>query len=237
MEKKSVALWTGGIVHTIIQFGISIKSYLLLPFIKEKPNAVKKYWSEIYSGQKNDNYIFDGKTSTYYKCLLNCIYEIANVKNRTVVDLGCGNGSLFYWLRQNGIQIGSYKGIDFSYPDCNLADDSKIMNGNITEYHAKEQDIITIVNCCCYLNDNEFDTMIRNISSATDILIIEPVPSIFWDKQFNNIVLHYRSRNDFLLLFKENGYSCSYSEVDYLYKLRDKYIFPLKYLVHFQKTR
>ncbi len=235
MERK-VANWTGGKFHVFLQFIISLKSYLLYPFIKEKKNAIKNYWSSIYSNTKKDKFIFDGNITGYFDSLLDFIKFIPYIEIRPIVDLCSGHGTLYTWFKCHNISHGSYVGIDFSIPNTKLSENALLINKDIINHIAQINDIVIIINGLCYLNNLQYKQVIDNICSSNDLIIIEPVPSIFWDAQFNNIILYYRSSKQIHIDLENRGYKCQYESIDYLFKIFGTYIFGLKYTLYFSKN-
>lgn len=233
---RKVAKWTGGVSHIVIQYVISIKSYLELPFVKERTDAVKKYWSSIYNGTKQDDYIFDGKTSCYFDDILDMINLVPRSAERRFVDLCSGNGSFVRWCKRNHVIFSEYVGIDFSIPNTKLSDNERIVNCDIQNYVPNSSEIILMVNSLCYLSDYTLDAVLSNIKDCRDIIVIDPIPGLFWDAQFDGIILHYRKPEDIKKRLESMGFECKYHAVDYLFKIRDRYFLPLKYASLFQKN-
>ena len=233
---KRKAKWLGTPIHVISQLLISITSYIFKPFTRREKNAVREYWSSIYSGDYRDNYIYDGKTKHYYDDITKIIPLISCANQRTIIDLCCGNGSFYYWCQENQIPIKNYYGIDFSITNTVLSENACLKNGNILDYVAEKDDIIIVSNGCCYLDDMDFCLLTSNISKCSDIIVIEPIPSVFWDAQFAHIHLYYRSSQKIINHFNSLGFHCKYVSTDYMIKIVNMFIFPLKATYYFQKS-
>jgi SAM-dependent methyltransferase len=47
--------------------------------------------------------------------------KIFNLQNKSILDVGCGYGDLYLWLKTNAIDLKSYIGIDFIQEHCQVA--------------------------------------------------------------------------------------------------------------------
>lgn len=230
---KSKAQWLPPRSKFITQIFISIRALLTLPFFKETPNGIKKFFSTNYN-EKKDEFVFDGSSeNSYYNQITNNC-PIEEFKDQTIIDLGCGNGSFYFWLKNNNISIKQYCGIDFAFENTVLTDSATIKNISINDYLediAHENVIYIMSNSLCYIPDVIFQTILSTMKINDKIIIIEPYPNLFWDSHFDGIKPYYRKPKGVITLLENSGlqiYSCS---VDYIFEIKNIYLSPISYSI------
>lgn len=216
------------------QYLISFKSYLTKIFAKYHNDAAKNYFSNIYNG-KYDAYLFDGKEKGYLNCL---IYIKDILKNRNIIDLGCGTGSLYRWMKKNDIPITSYTGVDFAVKPATINKQYEIKNENVEFYSAKydKNNIVIAINLLCYLSDNQFEQLRASLTYTDYFIIIEPSKSLFWDAYFDDVQLFYRKRKKLIKLLLSNNFEIKSIAIDYGLKCFHHYFLELSNCLVFQKN-
>lgn len=235
---KSKANWLPPHMKFIAQIFISIRALLTLPFFKEIPNGIQKFFINNYNGKK-DVFIFDGSSeNSYYNQIIKTI-PINKFKNQIVIDLGCGNGSFYFWLKNNDISINQYYGVDFAYENSKLSDNAVIINMSISRYFESpipENAVYILSNSLCYTSEIIFQFVLSKLKLNDKIIIIEPYPNLFWDSHFNGIKPHYRKNEQVFKLLKNNGFAIKSCSVDYVFNIRDIYSNPISFCLYASKT-
>ena len=131
-QSKNVAMWVGSKKKVIMQLIIGIWAYITYPFVKYEDNNAREYFERIYQGEP-DPFLFDGKNSKYYTQLDNVI-EWGMEKSYHVIDLGCGNGSLYYWFKEKKKENIDYLGVDFAHDFKVLSINAKIIKDDLRSY-------------------------------------------------------------------------------------------------------
>lgn len=233
---KVKALWIGGKRVYFVQTVVSLFSYLRYPFMSTKKDAIKIFFTNMYNNHIKDPLVFDGNNFEYFN-KLEVISESLELKDKTVIDFCCGQGSLYFWLKKKNINFSEYIGVDFSHENKQLDIGARIFNSNILNYKIEKPNdtVLFICNGLCYLNQSEFDTMINNIKDVSTIVIIEPVPGFFWDACFNHIKVHYRGKRTLAKKMKKEGYELLDFSTDYAIKIGELYFHKLSRAYIFQK--
>jgi len=229
IKRKRVANWLGSPVRVIQQLIVSCWSYLSFPFSKFHDNAAKIYFMNLYAG-KPDPLIFDGKDSRYFE-QIEMVYDIRNLAKKNVLDLGCGNGALFLWLENKRAFPKEYVGIDFAHPPSNFGDKAYSVQKDLRELQIGETnaDVVIAVNVLCYLNNYTMDFMFEPTKSGTELIIVEPSPSVFWDAHFDGVELYYRNHLKLTEYLKSKGWQVKRESIDYGFKFIGKYFFSLSF--------
>jgi SAM-dependent methyltransferase len=232
------AEWIGSRSRYWKQLAVSIFSYLKRPFVCEDTEAIKKYWKGYYSGVFIDDLVFDSNALTYLDKIEPLIKKIDDISKTDVIDLCSGNGNLYKWLLGNGHLFKSYLGVDFSIENICIADNAELINSNIEcyNYTINDETIIFIINGLCYCDTLTLNKIFKKVLQAKAIIIVEPVPGIFWDACFQRIILHYRGKRKLSQMLKYNGFSLISCCTDYAYKFCGLYIQPLSSAYLFQKN-
>lgn len=219
------------------QIIISLKSYLVYPFVKKKPEATKKFFSKIYSGIKTDDYIFDSNNELYLEKSSQMFSLLANLINNhidIVYDCGCGYGSLLKKLNKTQITYDQYIGIDFAQEFIPINKKAQIIKADFCDFHfcddSKKVKLLVFSNTLCYVSNSQFEKLLERIPNKnTFLLVIEPVPGLFWDATFDNVKLHYRSNKKMQSVFKSREFKCIKTNIDYLIQFGNRYFVPLSY--------
>ena len=220
-----------------IQFVISLKSYLVYPFCQTQSNATKMYFSKIYDGTRIDDYIFDGNDHAYLKKINHFFQSEDNLNTASykyIYDCGCGNCSFLSYLSQKGVNYEQYIGIDFARSPLLIDENIQIIQSDIDKYTGFDQSdshkLVVLCNVICYLPTAKFESLLKRIQTKnTSVLIIDPVPSVFWDATFDHVRLYYRDKRKVDGIMKKNGFNCKKTSTDYLFKFFGIYSFPLSY--------
>lgn len=231
----NLAQWFRPRKRIIKQYFISLKSYLTKGFAKYKKDAAKIYFSEIYKG-KHDPFLFDGKEEGYFDCLLHAD-EI--IRDRDIIDLGCGNGALCRWMDKNQISLNSYIGVDFAMKEVIIDQKSKIINKRVELYSPpyNKNNVVIVSNVLCYLSDEQFEQLRISLIYADYVIIIEPTKSLFWDAYFDNVQLFYRKRKNIIKMFLTAGFKIKEISIDYGIKCFQHYFLELSNCLIFQREQ
>lgn len=233
LQKKRVANWLGSPKRVIHQLIVSSYSYLTYPFAKFHENAAKEYFTQIYS-VKDDPLLFDGKDEGYLQKIVS-VMEIQKLTKKRVLDIGCGNGNLFQFLESKGARPLDYIGIDFAHPSVDLAENANITKIAVREYEIKSScnpTTIFIINTLCYLDDSVTKSILESTHGNFEIVIIEPIPSIFWDSHFDGVRLYYRNPNDVVKMLIKANWAIKAVSIDYGIRVLDKHLFPLSCCIY-----
>jgi len=230
---KSKANWLPPRIKFIKQIFISIRALFTLPFFKEIPNGVQQFFKDNYKGKK-DEFIFDGSSENSYYDQITKNITTEKLKNQIIVDLGCGNGSFYFWLKNNDIAIKQYCGIDFAYENSILSDKALIKNISISDYFENpifENVVCFLSNSLCYISETVFQSVLSKLKTNDKIIIIEPYPHLFWDSHFNGIKPHYRKPKQVFKLLADNNLVIKFCSVDSVLKIKNFYISPISYCI------
>lgn len=227
--KKRVANWLGNPKRILLQLWVSVWSFVFLPTAKYRNSAVYEYFSELYNG-KPETLIFDGKDGRYLE-QIEMVYNIENLKSRNILDLGCGDGAVFNWLLRQNINPESYRGIDFAHPDKIFNKNARIIKNNVNSIDFDEFKTLTItaVNILVYLNPNIAKLILKSRTQDTELIIIDPIPGLFWDAYWDNVQLFYRKPSMIIEMLKSEGWHIKGISIDYGIKFMNSFFFPLSY--------
>jgi hypothetical protein len=153
VSQKQLASWLGNKKRILTQLLISGFSYLTFPFARNRKNATIDFFSKRYNSDP-DPLIFDGNDDKYFN-QIEMVYRVENLKDKEIVDLGCGTGSLFFWLKSKKIKPIIYTGIDFAINKQKLEPNAYIIKNNISTFVFRNQytaPVIVAVNTFCYLD-------------------------------------------------------------------------------------
>ena len=233
------ATWIGGSSKVLRQFWVSIKSHFVYPFVKKDVEATRNFFENIYSDKKVDDLIFDGNDHEYLEKAREIIEKTKQFDY--VYDCGCGNGSFYEFLLKEHVKFNQYIGIDFAIQDDTAEKkDIKFVKADVENFEFNDQAsdrLIVLCNVSCYLSDEKLTSIFKKVAKGrTAVLIIDPVPGLFWDATFDHVKLFYRSPNKMKKLLLRNGFSLKALSQDYLLKLASLYFFPLSYAAVFTFT-
>ena len=236
---KSRAEWLPPFIKFITQIIISIWALLTLPFYIEIPDGIKQFFSTIYNGNK-DEFIFDGSNENSYYNQITKNIPLEYFKNQSIVDLGCGNGSFYFWLKKQNIYVKEYYGIDFAFENVVLSKDALIRNISISEYFEAtipSGSIYFLSNSLCYISDEIFQSILLKLTTEDKIILIDPYPNLFWDSHFNGIKPTYRTINDVYKLFEEYNFIISKCSIDYVINIKNIHLSPISYCLYAKKSK
>lgn len=226
---KKVAKWCGGTFKILQQYCVSILSYIINPFVLKDSAATKRFFKSVYTGRLVDDLIFDGGILSYY----DKASELLDIKHfNKIVDCGCGRGGIRLFFQRIGVQYDKYIGIDFAIENTTINERESLISCDLSRYEfdVGNDDLVVFCNSMCYLPDAELDAIIGNIScKGASVLIVDPVPSLFWDATFNRVQLYYRTIDEVKELMAKNRYVQKGISIDYLMCLRGHFIRSLSY--------
>ena len=238
IEYHTRAVWLGSIGRVVKQYLVSTISYLTYPFIATKADATKKYFQSIYNNTLTDDLLFDGKNSKYFEKILN-IYCLNKFEKKDVIDIGCGEAAFFFWLNKVGVTPNRYLGVDIAHPATEITESAKIVNSDIENYplgnDTLKPSVLILSNSLCYINDKRFDRILKESTSETEALIIEPIPGLFWDAHFSEVKLYYRELSKIVAHFESFGWAIQGICIDYLISCRFFTLFPLSVCIYTKK--
>lgn len=228
---KYKADWVGGTQKVFRQYLVSLKSYIVYPFTRKDNDATRKFFESIYSATKVDDLIFDGNDHLYLKKVEKIIRIFPQYDY--IYDCGCGNGSFFDYLQNERIIFNQYIGIDFAIKSNDAKKKIRFVKSDVEEFAFKDQAenrLIVLCNVSCYLSDEKLSAVLKKVAKeGTAILIIDPVPSLFWDATFDRVKLYYRSPKKMLKLVNKYGFTMEAMSKDYLIQAGLYHLFPLSY--------
>lgn len=221
-----------------LQMRVGILSHLL-PLFNFKRNGNIQFFFKNHYGNKADPLIFDGNSSEYLSQLYPFIKNIDSIEN--IIDLGCGEGALYHFLKKMKIGFSKYIGIDFAIPKTLLGSDATIQEADFTNketvHFLTSKSILIAVNTFCYINKITEIPIIRssNEKNADQLLVLEPWPGWFWDRHFDGIWPNYRSPQELSRNLSEIGWEPINQINFYYFCLFGVYVMPLSYAMAFKK--
>lgn len=238
---KYKACWVGDCKKVLRQLMVSLKSYLIFPFIKKDKRATQNFFEAIYSAVKVDDLIFDGNDHSYLEKIESFINK--SIQYDYIYDCGCGNGAFLNYVVKEKIEFNQYIGIDFAIPISSNKNRVKFVKSDVENFDFTEQfysRLVVVCNVACYLSDNKISNLLHKIAKeGTTVLIIDPVPGVFWDATFDRVKLFYRSPKKMVKLLHKHGYILKAMSKDYLVQIKSQYLFPLSYagIFYFSKEK
>lgn len=232
-DYKEQAKWIPKAKIFIKQIAVSMFSYLTLPFFREKKDGIQKFFEKNYYDDPDD-LIFDGTSSGYFS-RIKYLTDVSTLSNVTVVDLGCGKGTFYFWLCENNILMKQYIGIDFSIKAHTVSEFCTFICDNIKnvrKYLSEETNMIVMCNLLCYIDDATANSILGNLKSKDRMIIIDPAPNIFWDAHFEGVKPIYRTLEDVCSLLKEQDFVIENIMSDYLFKIGSHFISKLSYGIY-----
>jgi hypothetical protein len=233
------ATWLGPLNRVVKQFLVSILSHLTNPFCRIQKGALKKYFISIYTQSSFDDLLFDGKDGRYFDKIQD-VYRLHDIKKSNLIDIGCGDATFYYWLKSiRSIPI-TYLGIDVAHPSQTINNSAKIVNLDVIDYSLKNKSIqpslLMMSNSICYMDDDRFNFILKNSSDGTETLIIEPIPSLFWDAHFSGVKLYYRNVPEIILRLQTYDWVVCNICIDYM--IYNTYIskIPLSACIYAKKS-
>ena len=236
MMIKELAGWLPNRRLLYRQLCESLKSVITLPFYRPRENGIQTFFHDNYYVKK-DGLVFDGTTSGYLSKISKAI-DLKSLNDRTIIDLGCGKKTFYYWLVQNSVTPAKYIGIDFSINDESEGI-SCVVNDDITSidrYLSGEKNIVVMSNSLCYMHDTKINTVLSKIRTGDEVIILDPSPNFFWDAHFNGIKPIYRNVEKVLYHLENSGFTLLNIVQDYWMKLFRVYLFPLSYCIYMVKS-
>ena len=230
-NSKCKATWVGKSNKVLRQFWVSIKSYIVYPFVKKDCEATRKFFEAIYSARKVDDLIFDGNDHEYLKKIKGII-DITKQYD-CIYDCGCGNGSFYQFLIKEHIKFNQYIGVDFAIQDVAVKKGVKFVKSDLEDFEFNERTnsrLVVLCNVSCYLSNHKLSNLLEKLADKnTTLLIIDPIPGCFWDATFDSVKLFYRSPRKMIKLLSSKGFVLNALSKDYLFKIGNQFIYPLSY--------
>lgn len=200
---------------------------------------IVKAFFDRHRGEQPDPLVFDGSRTGYYDQLL---FVMPQKPASRYIDLGCGSGGLYAFLRARSIPFEQYIGVDFApvpgesvrHPDstiCNLS----IQSEGLLEYLVPSTHLV-LINSICYQEQLADIPVLKASSRYQDaaLLVVEPYPGLFWDRQFDGIRPKYRYPNQLITELSMLGWTPSVSTTFYLIKIGPLCLWPLTYGLSFR---
>lgn len=173
---------------------------------------------KIYNQDYYDNYDIDLGKVNYKTCneLKGALYyfaeNIAKLRPKTVLDVGCALGHLVEGLRNRGIE--GY-GIDISeYAISNVVDEIKpycavvsVVDGTLPTEFPQKFDLVFTNEMLEHLHEKDAPKAIANLCKWADTIIFSSTPDDFEDPTHLNV----RQREYWASLFAQNGF---YDDLD-----------------------
>lgn len=226
---NSRAIWLPNCNKFLKQLAVSLISYITLPFFHQRRDGVKEFFNKNYYGAPDD-LIFDGTSSGYFdrirKLLGDRRYEF-----HVILDLGCGQGSLYHWLNGNSIKYKKYMGVDFAITPYEFQN-AQFACGNICDiksYITEDESLAFMCNSLCYIENSVFTTILSSLQKNSGIIVIDPTPNLFWDAHFCGVKPIYRSMKQTCELLQNAGFEIVNTHQDYLLGWKNHYAIGLSY--------
>ena len=217
---------------------VSVLSHFFPSFNFKKNGNIQIFFKNHYA-IKADPLIFDGNSNGYLSQLYPFIKNMDSIEN--IIDLGCGEGSLYHFLKKMKINFSKYIGIDFAIPDTLLGSDATIQEADFTNKKTvrflTSKSILFAVNTFCYINKIAKIPILDQAKekSAGQLLVLEPWPGWFWDRHFEGIWPNYRSPQELNANLSEIGWE-PINQINFYYScLFGVYVMPLSYAMAFKK--
>ena len=208
-----------------------------LSHLVSKPGAlaapvVQGFFRGRYSA--SDPSIFDCRTAGYCDPILE---EIRQRRTTVVVDLGCGDGALCSCMREAGIEVPEYIGLDFAIVDRKIGERAHLLNCDVRQsvpaiVRDKSARTITLINTLCYLPRIEDVALLQLGSARTGdtCLVMEPYPGWFWDRSFAGIQPLYRPPTEVASDLASLGWHIREITIHHS-RLGGLRLFPISYLI------
>lgn len=232
------AEWPLGHPYFFKQLKIGLLSHIFGPKKDEIVVEIKTFFKSHYNDP--DPLVFDGNSGGFLSQLDEfCIDICANINNR-IIDLGCGTGSLFNYLKKKKLTISSYAGIDFAIPKRKISKDAVIYNFDLKDPYSifllKQESIIFAVNTMCYFDKLSDIHILKAAGKEKNnfLYIVEPWPGIFWDRHFNGIWPAYRPPSLLVNELSKIGWKPIKLLKFHLLKILGIFLFPLSYAISFE---
>ncbi len=215
------------------QFYVSALSYLKNPFCRKYKGATRQFFIKNYY-DRPDELVFDGNNNAYFD-KLHCCGPLNSVHFNTIYDCGCGNGSFLDYIERNHFIYEKYIGVDFAKKNQHLSPKADIVCSDVSDfdYSFVGNTMMFFSNVFCYLSDDQIIKIVDKIKNNVTfgkcvyVVILEPVPGIFWDATFDGVKLYYRKMTALSAYF--SGFIVGRMSTDYLFCYKKKYFFPLSY--------
>ena len=204
-----------------------------MPFVKIDDAGIQAFFHKNHNIDP-DEHVFDGSTVNYFSKVKRLI-DISSLADKSIIDLGCGKGSFYFWLLSNNIFPISYLGVDFAVDTKILGENAVIVKENINNqgvYQVEGNNLFFTCNVLCYLRNKELESVLNMPKVGDSVIIIEPSPGVFWDAHFNGIRPKYRKLKTMIQLLIDANYSIETVYQDYLFKICNNYYQPLSYAIH-----
>lgn len=138
--------------------------------------------------------------------------------NFSVLDIGCGRGGMFSWFLSNSNSHVSYFGIDqdpITVRNCQqfFGDKGEFIRGDarhLSTFFVDKVDVIVAVNLFPYINDpGGVLSQCRGLNRTQNslLLILEPTPSVYWEKEFGGFGVHLRDPKYWMAVGKSAGWT------------------------------
>lgn len=228
---KYKAKWAGGFNKIAKQFLVSAISYLSNPFVKKKDGATKSFFEAIYLKEKIDDLIFDAHEHAYLRKVDDLVKKIEKINY--IYDCGCGQGDFYKYALKQNVDFGKYIGIDFAIQSSPPNDDAEFVKMDLEDFpfcDAEKNKLVILCNVACYLSESKLKHILHGIASnETTLLIIDPIPGLFWDATFEQVKLFYRSPKKMRFFLEKYNFYEEIESRDYLVKIGGVHLMPLSY--------
>lgn len=185
-----------------------------------KTHLVKNFFHE--RSLENNFNDFTDSSSEWYLSLIENSKIISNclLKGQShILDIGCGKASLFRWLTYfYNLQLKSYLGIDINEL-CIEQCSQKILDhrakfiacdandiGDIWKRYDK-YNLIFCINILPYIENLDIfaENIFNKIKDEAHVIVLDPVPSPYWEKAFGGFSIKIRTEEQILNIFGNNG--------------------------------
>ncbi len=235
---KSLAKWPQTNPHFWKQMRTGVLSHIFGPNTKEQKLEIQTFFQSHY--KQVDQLVCDGNTNGF----LSQLNELGlfNVKTSHILDLGCGNGSLYRYIKDIGVDIPQYTGLDFAVSGKRLDSRAIICNIDLRNSQAvnllANENTIFAINTFCYLESLSNIPVLKSSGRKTNnyLLVVDPWPGLFWERHFNGIWPTYRSPEKLIKEMSEIGWKPNQQVNYYLVRLFGKFFFPLSYGLSFKSN-
>jgi len=207
--------------------------------------AVRRFYEQARGNEEQYEIIDLGQGA--YRGLLEGLSSDAppfRARDARVLDLGCGDLHLLHHLCQTSARPARYHGIDILPPSVAssrlLNEDLTFQSGDLGNLQVNcpfAANLAITCNALCYVQhpQNILRQAAENLTVGGYAIVIEPIPSLFWENYFNGIHLHFRPRGSFNAFLAELGVAHKGDYILYAVRIFGRPCWPVAYLSIFAK--
>lgn len=175
-------------------------------------NSVRRYFETRSANNSDQLTDMIASSSIAYQTLLGSVpllnHELSCLSDHdTILDWGCGTGSLLEWLRSQGVS-SKYLGYEIDNVRVErLSRQHSSADVRFTSDQPKDlARIAFLINVLPYVNDGELENVVSqclsNLIPGGALVCVEPWPAWYWENKFDGLRLRLRTQDEIALLFR-----------------------------------